>query len=614
MNNNSQKSGRGFQKAITNFLSIFVFIVYLAMPSFAQPTILFNNGAQIYTGNTAILHLNGSFQNDNAVGANVFENNGTMTIANSGTPGTVYLKTNSTLKGNGTYKVQQDWVNDATFNADNSTVMLNGDFQQYITSNNNTVTTFNNLVLIGTGPGVNAKKTLQFVDAVINPTGTLTINNRELETLTNTMFVLNPSPTCVTNDVTLGSEGFVSSSFVSGGSGYFSRITNSTSGYIYPTGSSVSGSRYRPVMITPASAAVNIYTARLGYSIATADGFDIAAIDTTMCMVNPIYYHEIKRSSGTDNADIEIFYNQTTDGGWDGMAKWNSPTAALWNEMGTVTATANVPLSSVLKVNWADFSNSPYILTRTKPEKPDLTCALVCANTAGNIFSATGNGSTFTWTAPAGATIVSGQNTGTATIDWGPSAGTVSVTTSSLLNCASNPASCIVNPSSSTVAAFSSASTSLSYNFTDLSTGGVNNWTWDFGDGTFSTLQNPSHNFSTCGPQKICLTAAKDNCVDSACTNIEINQLYSIPNIFSPDGDGSNDVFYIDNTCMKDFHLEIFSRWGSKVFESDGAGWDGYTASGALSPDGTYFYILKITTQKDIDESTKGYVSLVRKK
>jgi hypothetical protein len=131
----------------------------LAFTGFAQ-TILFNNGALVYTGPTAIVQVNGGFQNDGAAGVTpVFENNGTMTIANSGTPGSVILSNGSTLQGNGTYYVEQDWTNDAIFSAGVSSVIMNGDLQQFITSTTGTVTTFNNLTLTGSGIANNRKKT-----------------------------------------------------------------------------------------------------------------------------------------------------------------------------------------------------------------------------------------------------------------------------------------------------------------------------------------------------------------------------------------------------------------------------------------------------------------------
>jgi len=603
------------QKILGKSFALLILTGLWVSSSFSQ-IILFDNGAKFYTGPTAVLYVNGGFQNDNLAGTgNYFENNGAMTIATSGTPGSVFLTNNSILQGNGTYLVEQNWTNDATFTAGNSTVNFNGTLQEYITSTNATITIFNNLVLTGTGFGNNRKKTLQLVDAVIAASGTLTLNDRELETLTNTLFVLNPSPACITNTTLPGSEGFVSSNFAIGGSGFLSRVTNSALAYLFPIGGSTSGTRYRPVILTPASGTLNTYTARLGYNIATADGFDIAAIDTTMCIVNPIFYHEIKRSSGSANANIEIFYDQASDGGWDGMAKWNSLTPGIWNEMGAVTANANIPLSSVLKVNWADFSNSPYILSRKKPPVPGLTCSSVCSNSVGNIFSAVGTGSSYTWTAPSGATISSGQNTNSVTIDWGGSSGPVTVTTSTALGCASNPVSCMVNPTSSTVASFSSESTALTYNFTDLSSGGVDQWVWDFGDGSVSNSQNPSHTYTACGPQKICLIASKNNCIDTVCNDIEVDELYSIPNVFTPDGDGINDVFIIDNTCLKESVLEIYNRWGMKVYQTTSGGWDGRATSGVQESDGTYYYIFKaVSLLAGKDYNSKGFVSLVRKK
>lgn len=596
------------------------YIVNFGFTSFlsAQSVILFNNGATFYTDAAAHLQVNGKFQNDTTIAGNYFIHHGTMVLKGYSTPGSIVLRANSTLRGNGTYKVEQDWINDATFIADSSTVNLYGNTQQYITSNNSTATTFNDLILSGNGSGNNRKKTLLLVDAKIDSSGTLTINDRELETLTNTMFVLNPSPASITNNTILGSEGFVSSSFNNGGSGYLSRITNSTNSYLYPTGSSVITTRYRPVTLTPSSSATNTYTARLGNNDATNDGFNTAVLDTTMCIVNPLFYHEITHSAGSDNATINTFYDPTPDGVWDGMAKWNSGTPNIWNNMGVVTATANIPFNDILKVNWIDFSNSPYILSRQKPETPLLACSLVCANSTGNTFSITDTASAYTWTSPPGTTITSGQNTNTVTVDWNSASGPVTVTTSSVLGCMSNPTSCQVNLLQSPTAQFSSLTLENHYfNFSDLTVGDVAQWSWDFGDGKTSALQNPEHIYFACGSQQICLTVSNsNNCIDSSCTDIIVNELAVIPNVFSPDGDGINDVFFINNTCLNDYSLEIFNRWGMKIFETflPAGGWDGYTASGIPSPDGTYYYILKTISLTDKDYNKNGFISLLRMK
>lgn len=574
-------------------------------------TIFFNNGGTVVVTTGAIMQVNGGFQNDGATGT--ITNDGTINIANSGTPGTVFLTNSSTMNGNGQYFVEQDWSNSATFNAGTSTVTMNGNLQQFITTTNATVTTFNNLVLTGTGTGVDKKKTLQGVNSNIGTNGTLTINDRELETLTNTMFVLNPSTTCVTNSTTVGSEGFVSSSV----GGRFSRVTNTASAYLYPTGSSVGTTRYRPLVLTPASAASNTYAARLGNNDATLDGFNITSTDSTMCTVNNLFYHQLDRTAGTDNANIDIFYDQAADGGWDGMAQWNTPTTALWNNMGAVTATAGVPLSDVLKVSWTDFSNSPYALARIKPTTPNFSCNDLCANTSGVIYTAAGSTGTFTWTVPAGATITSGQGTNTINVDWGSSSGSIAVTTSSSLGCDSDPASCSVTVNAAPLAAFDTTSSGFTVNFTDLTTGTVNSWAWNFGDGGTSGSQNPSHTFGSNGPQNVCLIASNNGCADTACYTILIdaNDFVIVPNVFTPDNDGINDLFFITSAGLKEYKLDIYDRWGLKVFSSEvpGEKWDGRTTSGVPCTDGTYYFILKAISVTTKDYSTTGYIQVIRK-
>jgi gliding motility-associated-like protein len=585
-------------------------LVLIGYTSKAQ-TIFFNNGGTVFVSTGAIVQINGGFQNDGATAA--LTNNGTITVANSSTPGTVFLTNSSVMQGNGQYFVEQDWSNSATFNAGTSTVTLNGNLQQFITTTNATVTTFNNLVLTGTGLGANKKKTLQGINANVGATGTLTINNRELETLTNSFFVLNPATTCVTNTTTPGNEGFVSSSV----GGALIRSTNSTSAYLFPTGSSVVTTRYRPVVLSPGSAVANSYSARLGNNNATVDGFPTGSLDGTMCQVNTLFYHQILSATFVSTASIDIFYDQAADGGWDGMAQWNTPVLAQWNNMGTVTATTGVPLNDVLKVNWTDFSYSPYILARTKPATPAFACNDVCANSTGVTYNATGSSGTYTWTVPSGATINSGQGTNAINVNWGSTSGPVTVTASSALGCASNPGSCSVTVNPIPVANFDTASSGFTVNFTNTTTGTATSWLWNFGDGTTSNAQNPSHTFTSNGPQWVCLTSSNNGCDDTYCYTviIDANDFVIIPNVFTPDGDGINDLYFINSAGLKEYKLEIYDRWGLKVFSSETASekWDGRTTAGVPCTDGTYYFILKAVSVTKKDYSTTGYIQLIKK-
>ena len=87
---------------------------------------------------------------------------------------------------------------------------------------------------------------------------------------------------------------------------------------------------------------------------------------------------------------------------------------------------------------------------------------------------------------------------------------------------------------------------------------------------------------------------------------IEIENEIIIPNVFTPNSDNNNDLFQLNFSFEK---VEIYNRWGNKVFESvnNDSYWDGRTTSGVEVPDGTYYYI--ITTTKEI---YKGFIQLLR--
>jgi gliding motility-associated-like protein len=90
-----------------------------------------------------------------------------------------------------------------------------------------------------------------------------------------------------------------------------------------------------------------------------------------------------------------------------------------------------------------------------------------------------------------------------------------------------------------------------------------------------------------------------------------------VPNAFSPNEDGVNDVLEAQVGCtVTEFDLKIFNRWGQLVFASvnEETGWDG-TSKGQLAPSSTYVYVLKIAY--DVEGAAKsevitGEVSLLR--
>jgi gliding motility-associated-like protein len=80
-----------------------------------------------------------------------------------------------------------------------------------------------------------------------------------------------------------------------------------------------------------------------------------------------------------------------------------------------------------------------------------------------------------------------------------------------------------------------------------------------------------------------------------------------IPEGFSPNGDGTNDTFVIENYPPgSTIKIQIFNRWGAEVFASDNYlnDWTGDDL-----PVGTYFYIIQFSTE---EQGSAGYLTLWR--
>lgn len=101
--------------------------------------------------------------------------------------------------------------------------------------------------------------------------------------------------------------------------------------------------------------------------------------------------------------------------------------------------------------------------------------------------------------------------------------------------------------------------------------------------------------------------------MDSVLVTVDETKAWYLPNAFTPDGNSVNDVLYFYGTGVKEFILQVFDRWGEKVFETTDAkvGWDGnYKGKAALA--GVYAYQLTITFKSTEVEQVKGNLNLIR--
>lgn len=146
---------------------------------------------------------------------------------------------------------------------------------------------------------------------------------------------------------------------------------------------------------------------------------------------------------------------------------------------------------------------------------------------------------------------------------------------------------------------------------------GAINYNWNFGNSETSKEKNPSYTYTQRGLFKACLVADDGaKCFDTACTTIDayITSAFIIPNVFTPNNDGTNDILTIIGKGIVSLHAEIFNRWGQKEYEWDtpNGGWDGRSASGKPSPDGTYYVIIRATGVDGKNLLEKGSFTLLR--
>ncbi len=142
-------------------------------------------------------------------------------------------------------------------------------------------------------------------------------------------------------------------------------------------------------------------------------------------------------------------------------------------------------------------------------------------------------------------------------------------------------------------------------------------YSWTFGDGDTSAQRNPYHEYRDTGFYEPCVTVLDQNlCTDTYCKELEIYFIgvVDVPNAFSPNGDGSNDVLYVRGYGVTELEFKVFNRWGELVFESNSldVGWDGTYKNKGQEME-VYIYTLQARFLDGSDTGIrKGNVTLLR--
>ncbi len=160
----------------------------------------------------------------------------------------------------------------------------------------------------------------------------------------------------------------------------------------------------------------------------------------------------------------------------------------------------------------------------------------------------------------------------------------------------------------------------LDVNFINGSTPGCTSL-WGYGNGTTLTSTATINGFTTYhspGTYTVILIGQKGICIDSAeaVVIVDIPSKLEAPNVFTPNGDGINDVFILHTANLTGITATIFDRWGVKMYEvttdKGNIAWDGKTLAGKEVPAGTYFWIVTASGKDGVDYNQKGNVTIYR--
>lgn len=140
---------------------------------------------------------------------------------------------------------------------------------------------------------------------------------------------------------------------------------------------------------------------------------------------------------------------------------------------------------------------------------------------------------------------------------------------------------------------------------------------WDFGDSIgFANGHLTSYTYTEIGTYEVILTVVSpEGCVayDTITINVEGESDIEVPNVFTPNGDGVNDIFTVNTTNITQFNAFIYNRWGQLMYQwsTVNGGWDGRTTAGEMASEGTYFIIIDAEGSDGVEYDITGDITLI---
>lgn len=157
----------------------------------------------------------------------------------------------------------------------------------------------------------------------------------------------------------------------------------------------------------------------------------------------------------------------------------------------------------------------------------------------------------------------------------------------------------------------------LDVEFTATASQNVSQYSWEMGSVNYTTTTDTtSFLYTSAGNYNVTVTVTDNNgCTDSATVTIVVDEeiTIDIPNVFTPNGDETNDLFLINTTGIDKMTVSIYDRWGVliAVVEGVNAGWDGRAVNGMSAVDGTYYFVLDYVTYRGEAMNKTGFVTLL---
>lgn len=328
-------------------------------------------------------------------------------------------------------------------------------------------------------------------------------------------------------------------------------------------------------------------------------------------------------------------------------------TSHLYSASGTYTVTLIITSQLGCKDTIND-TVKVYILPVANFSKPDSGCAPLCVNYTDLSTSADGTIVTWLWAFPGGSPATSVTANPQNICYSAPGTYSVSVIVTSAFGCQDTVTLPMIEvypwPNADfCVTPLTAPSTEPVFNFCDLWSPDVVQWSWDFGDNeTDSINSDPVHSYSATATANdfytynICIRVENQySCWDTICKTVELIPEFTfyIPNTFTPNHDGKNEMFFGKGRGIKEYTIWLFDRWGNQLWDChyvdkntywDNPGqdglpsyckWDGIVVQGGLDMNGNsgeraqedvYVWKVDLTDIFNKRHTYVGHVNIVR--